>query len=181
MCINFCDQRTWSSYDTTPHVYDPQTGNIAYLPAKNVSKFIVQLIPILHKIFKTFLKNSVLKYNFEDHICDPQTANTTYFPVEKVSKINAHLIPVLNKILDFCAKIQFRRSHRWSSKLFKNGRVVTSVATFIPSHMCKILIKKRWIRRECYFEKSAYARTPLQKGYGRPAVLLQWKLSISTL
>ena len=32
-----------------------------------------------------------------------------------------------------------------------------------------------------YFEKRAYARTPLQKGYGRPDGLLQRKLSISTL
>ena len=64
---------------TTPrrkfsHARDPQTGNIAYFPVKNVSKFIANVTPILHKIFKTFLKNCVLKYNFEDHIGDPQNA-----------------------------------------------------------------------------------------------------------
>ena len=51
-------------------VYDPQTGNIADFPVKNVSKFIVNLTTILHNI----LKNSVLKYNFEDHIGDPQNS-----------------------------------------------------------------------------------------------------------
>ena len=57
------------------HICDPQTGNIADFPVKNVSKFIVELTHMLHKIFKTFLKNSVLKCNFEGHIGDPQNAS----------------------------------------------------------------------------------------------------------
>ena len=54
------------------HIDDPQTTNIAYFQVKNISKFVVCMIPIPHKIFKIFLKISVLKFNFEGRACDPR-------------------------------------------------------------------------------------------------------------
>ena len=113
------------------HIRSPDCKYYIF-PGQKCFKIHRVFTPILHKIFKTFLKNSALKYNFEGHTGDPQ--------------------------------------HTCS--------VASSVATFIPSYMWKVLIKKRWIRREYRFWTSAYASTPLQKGYGRPAGRLQGKLSI---
>ena len=68
-----------------PHAHDPHTTSSAnvytyvilklHISGQNVSNLNVNLILILHKIFKTFLKISVLKYNFEDHIGDPQNSS----------------------------------------------------------------------------------------------------------
>ena len=165
MRIYFWDQYVWSSYYTAsefPRVYDPQTG---ILSGQKCFKIHRVFDPhTAYKIFKTFLKNSVLW---------PTNCAYRVVPGRKCFKLQREFDPRTaqnpqNIFEDFRTKMQFRRSRRWSPKRFQNGSVATSVATFIPSYMCKILIKKWWIRRECYFVKSACARTPLQKGHGRP-------------
>ena len=92
---------------------------------------------------------------------------------------------------EFCTKMQFLKSnfivylthilHKIFSAIFKiiymilKRSVATSVAAFIPSHMCKILIKNDESGGSAAFEQARTPELPYEKSTagGRPASRLQ--------
>ena len=117
ICVFIFEINIYDPHTTQPANFHAYTiPKLAYCPVKNVSKFIVYLTHILHikfskhfwrilhydphtadKIFKTFLKNSVLKYKIQF----------------LKSKFIVHLAHILHKI--FKTFLKNSVSYTWSS------------------------------------------------------------------